>query len=107
MVLSAEVISTFLEPLVQLGFAGFSVALLWIIVWMHKENRKERRDANEDRKQDRDSLVKILLETNKTIAGNSEIISAVGTQVGESQKMLQTLNDRMLARPCIAKHLNV
>ena len=75
----------FLNPMIQYGFAGFSGVLLVIIVWLIRR------------------LLDVLRENNKVIIGNTSAISEVRKLTEEELKLLRTINDRLLMRPCIAK----
>jgi len=78
------------NPAIQWGFAGFCLILLGIVVWMVKnlqiaygENRK------------------LLAETVKVIADNTQAIKAVDQGQSDSKNVLIELKTELLRRPCL------
>lgn len=73
------------SPLLQYGFAGFSMALLVVLVWMIR------------------NLMQVLKDTSRIIDQNSEVIrQVVAGQNGATQE-IRFLRDELLKRPCLAK----
>ena len=73
------------SPVIQGGFAVFSVFLLGIIVWLIKQ------------------LLKVLGETNTVLAGNTKAIEAIGTGTSETQRLMADIRDQLLTRPCLVR----
>jgi hypothetical protein len=67
---------------IQLGFAGFSVILVVVIVWLIGR------------------LLKVLAESNKVIAGSTTAIALLSTSATESKQLLVEVKDGLLSRPC-------
>ena len=74
-----------MTPVIQFGFAGLSLILIAIIVWLIRQ------------------LLTLLGETNKIIAANTAAISGIAVQVADELRLLRTTHDLLLARPCIAR----
>jgi len=73
------------NPIIQCGFAGLSVVLLGIIVWLIKQ------------------LLAVLKETNKVIGENTKTIGTLNTSSRDELLVLRDIQGKLLARPCIAK----
>jgi hypothetical protein len=81
-----------LSPIFQYGFAGMSGVLLLILWWLISR------------------LLALLKETNGIIAANTTAILNVGSttaevkaMTGDELKLMRIVNERLLARPCIAR----
>jgi len=74
-----------MNPIMQWGFAGLSVVLMAIIVWLIRE------------------LLAILKETNQVIATNTQAIQTVDDHSCEALKVTIECKDELLKRPCIAR----
>ena len=74
-----------LTPTLQYGFAGFSLILVGIIVWLIKR------------------LLGVLEANNQIIADNTTAIRDIATTTSDEMKLVRSLHDKILARPCIAK----
>ena len=72
-------------PLLQYGFAGFSLILVAIIVWLIRR------------------LLAVLDQTNSIIAQNTSAVRDVSRATTEETAIVRQLYDKMLARPCIAR----
>lgn len=70
-------------PIIQYGFAGFCIVLIFIIVWLI--NR----------------LLTVLEKTNEVISRNTETIARVLTSSADMMKILRSTHDRLLSRPCL------
>jgi len=70
-------------PIIQYGFAGLSVVLIVIIVWLIAK------------------LLKLLGQTNAIIAANTEAIRDVDERTRDEMKLMRTVHDKLLARPCL------
>ena len=74
-----------LEPMIQYGFAGFSAVLIGIIVWLIRR------------------LLDVLEKTNTIIAANTAAIRDVSKMTNDELKLLRTVHERLLQRPCMAE----
>jgi hypothetical protein len=74
-----------MSPIIQYGFAGFSLILLGVLIWLIRE------------------LLKVMKENNKIIAANTLAIIAVDKHSMETLNILVEVKDTLLQRPCIAK----
>ena len=70
-------------PYMQLGFAGLSVVLLGIIVWLIRR------------------LLGILDHNNQIIAANTNAITELRKTTAEELEVIRDLRERMLQRPCL------
>jgi hypothetical protein len=70
-------------PLIQLGFAGFSLLELAIIVWLVRE------------------LIQVLKANNAVLADHNELMRALTTKVGTVEELTGETRDKLLSRPCI------
>ena len=70
-------------PWIQFGFAGFSIVLVGIIVWLIKR------------------LLAILQQTNDIIAANTNAICEVGKMTKVQSELVRTVHDQLLSRPCL------
>lgn len=75
-----------MSPLLQYGFAGFSIILLCILVWLINK------------------LLKVLKDTNEVIAKNTMAIKQVDKDTAEAKDVAIECKDLLLSRPCIAKY---
>lgn len=80
-----ETTRMFLEPVVQYGFAGLSVGLLAFIAWLVKR------------------LMSLLESTTTVIQANTNVIQCLRDDSDEIRDIVVSLNNKLLARPCIAK----
>ncbi|NQT38784.1 MAG: hypothetical protein HQ581_14915 [Planctomycetes bacterium] len=71
------------SPVMQAGFAAFSVILLVIIVWLIKQ------------------LLKVLGDNNEVLAGNTAAIKAVVDSATDTKVLMKEIRDQLLQRPCL------
>ena len=71
------------SPVIQGGFAVFSLALLGVNVWLVKQ------------------LLRVLADTNRVIAGNTRAIESVAGVSHDSKQLIAQLRDELLRRPCL------
>lgn len=71
------------SPVIQYGFAGFSVLLLMMIVWLVKQ------------------LLRVLQETNEIIRRNTEALNSMNATAMRSRELMDSIHDCLLARPCL------
>ena len=76
------------KPVAQLGFAGFALILLVIVVWQFRE------------------LIQLLKENNKVLSAMTETMNLTQEKLRESVQLQVDVKDRLLARPCIRKFEN-
>lgn len=69
-----------MTPLIQYGFAGFSVILLGIIVWLIGR------------------LLQTLQRNIEVIAHNTDTIEVLGKDLTEMRGVLRIVNERMIAK---------
>lgn len=74
-----------MTPLLQYGFAGFSLILLAVLVWLIRE------------------LLIVLKANNKVIAENTQAIKSVDKNTTNTFGIMVEIKDELLKRPCIAK----
>lgn len=74
-----------LQPVLQYGFAGLSVGLLGFIAWLVKR------------------LMGLLESTTTVIQANTNVIQCLRDDSDEIRDIVVSLNNKLLARPCIAK----
>ena len=74
-----------MNPIIQCGFAGLSVILLAFLAWLVKR------------------LIIILEKTTNIIKENTNVINSLKEESGEVKDLVIDLNNKLLARPCIAK----
>lgn len=77
--------SIIMSPLLQYGFAGFSLILLGVLVWLIRE------------------LLAVLKANNKVIAENTQAIKTVDKNTSDTFGIMVVIKDELLKRPCIAK----
>jgi len=77
--------TTIMGPVIQYGFAGFSLILLAILVWLIRE------------------LLTVLKTNNRVIAENTQAIKYVSTITKNTFGIMVEIKDELLKRPCIAK----
>jgi len=77
--------TSIMSPLIQYGFAGFSLILLAVLIWLIRE------------------LLSVLKENNKVIAENTHAINSVDKSTKETFGIMVEIKDELLKRPCIAK----
>ena len=77
--------SVIMSPLIQYGFAGFSLILLVVLVWLIRE------------------LLSVLKENNRVIAENTNAIETVDKSTVNTFGIMVEIKDELLKRPCIAK----
>lgn len=90
--METQAVSALLTPIIQFGFAGFSVVLLGIIIWLIR------------------MLVQLIRDVQKVILGNTEALNALHAHENENIKitqqtlsLLRDTHDKIISRPCIAK----
>ena len=76
------------KPVAQLGFAGFAIILLAIVVWQFRE------------------LIKLLKENNQVLARMTDTMNLTQEKLRESVDLQIDVKDKLLARPCIRKFEN-
>ena len=74
-----------MSPLIQYGFAGFSLILLGVLIWLIRE------------------LLLVLKENNRVIAENTQAIKSVDKNTTNTFAIMVEIKDELLKRPCIAK----
>jgi hypothetical protein len=81
-----------MSPIFQYGFAGMSAILLAILWWLISR------------------LLTLLKDTNAIIAANtlaiqnvSAVVNEVKTMTGDELELTRGVNNKLLARPCIAR----
>ncbi len=74
-----------MSPLIQYGFAGFSIVLLGVLIWLTRE------------------LLSVVKESNKVIAENTRAIISVDKNTTNTFEIMVEIKDELLKRPCIAK----
>jgi len=77
--------SVIMSPLIQYGFAGFSLILLAVLIWLIRE------------------LLSVLKENNRVIAENSQAIKSVDKSTKDTFGIMIEIKDQLLTRPCIAR----
>ncbi|KKL73174.1 hypothetical protein LCGC14_2077560 [marine sediment metagenome] len=82
-------------PWMQLGFAGLSVVLLAIIVWLIRMIRTLIVQ-----------LLGILDQNNQIIAANTHAITELRKTTAEELKLIRDLRDKMLQRPCLSDRIH-
>ena len=70
-----------MSPLIQYGFAGFSLILLGVLIWLIRE------------------LLGVLKENNKVISENTAAIRMVDKNTTDSFKIMVEIKDQLLQRP--------
>lgn len=83
--MNETVTTNLMNPIIQYGFAGFSVILLGILIWLVRE------------------LLKVLKENNKVIATNTAAIVQVDEHTRNTLAVSIECKNELLQRPCIAK----
>jgi hypothetical protein len=73
------------RPIMQLGFAGFALILLVIVVWQFRE------------------LIKLLKENSHVISRMTDTMNLTQEKLRESVDLQVEVKDKLLARPCIRK----
>jgi hypothetical protein len=68
---------------IQLGFAGFSLILLAVIVWLTSR------------------LLRVLGDSNKVVSGNTEAITLLTASASETKTLMIEMKDSLLSRPCL------
>ncbi len=81
-----------MSPVIQYGFAGFSVVLLGIVVWMFKQWQGMH-----------DGQLGLQRDTNKIIADNTTAIREVCMATAKQTSMLEEQKELLLTRPCVAE----
>ena len=80
------------NPAIQYGFAGFSVILIGIIVWLIKQLLQVIKDAN-----------KVIAGNTKMIADNSEAVREQSRLILDTIKLNRKVHDRLLTLRCFAE----
>lgn len=83
-----------MDPILQFGFAGLSVVLLGILVWLVKQFLAAIQRHNE-------ALVEVVKDTTEVIKDNTAAIAAVGAKDDEQLEILREMEKRLLTRPCL------
>jgi len=83
--MNEQITTNLMTPIMQYGFAGFSVILLGILIWLVRE------------------LLKVLKENNKVIATNTAAIVQVDEHAKNTLAVSIECKNELLKRPCIAK----
>ena len=78
-------VSNIMQPVIPFGFAGLSVLLLVILVWLIRE------------------LLGVLKENNRVIAINTQAIQAVDSHAVDALAISIENKNLLLSRPCIAR----
>lgn len=73
------------SPMIQGGFAIFSLLLLGINVWLVKQ------------------LLRVLRDNNRVIAGNTRAIESVARIAGDTRELMQEIRDELFRRPCLLR----
>lgn len=74
-----------MSPIIQYGFAGFSLILLGVLIWLVRE------------------LLAVMKENNRVIAANTLAIAAVDKHSSDALDVVIEVKDKLLERPCMAK----
>lgn len=72
-----------LTPTLQYGFAGFSLVLVGVIVWLIRQ------------------LLRVLNQNNRVISGNTAAIVAVTKDTSETKQEVRQLREELLKRTCL------
>ena len=72
-----------LTPTLQYGFAGFSLILVGVIVWLIRQ------------------LLRVLNQNNKVISGNTAAIVAVTRDTQETKTEVRQLREELMKRTCL------
>jgi len=83
--MDAQAMTTVMNPVMQWGFAGLSVILLIILVWLIRE------------------LLAVLKENNRVISTNTQAIQTVDGHAKNTLDIAVELKNELLKRPCIAR----
>lgn len=97
------------EPLIQYGFAGFSLILLAMLLWVLKGAQRES-------KENRDLVVGLMQDNQEILQDTITAINELTAALRESQRhdqqsgqllrdllsLARTTHDRLISRPCIA-----
>lgn len=81
-----EIMNSLLSPVIQYGFAGMTVIMTGVVVWLIR------------------NLLMVLKDNGKIIEQNTSAIVNVGLCANKSLETMEDLKEKMLARPCIAKY---
>jgi len=76
----------FLTPIVQYGFLGFSGVLLGILVWLIRR------------------LLSVLERNTEVIANSISTTDNLTHMVAELLTLNRTVHEKLISRPCIARH---
>ena len=74
---------TTMSSYIQYGFAGFAFLLLALVFWMIRR------------------LLRVLEDTNKVVANNTQVSVAVQETARETRELLIDIKDQLLSRPCL------
>ena len=80
-------------PIVQCGFAGLCFVLLVVVVWLTRQLIRLMEKNGE-----------VMSQVGKIIEANTKAVSEVGALSGQTLSLLREVNNKFLARPCIARH---
>ena len=83
-----------MSPVIQYGFAGLSVVLLSILVWMVKSFLAEIKES-------RTAYIAVAKETTEAFSNHTEALHDIKAEVNRSAGLLTDVRDRLLERPCI------
>ena len=80
-----EVATSILDPIMQLGFAGMSVVLIGVIVFMIR------------------SLLKTLDKVSGIISENTKALTELTIMTRNEAILVRSVHDKLISRPCIAR----
>lgn len=80
-----EPTTSIMNPVMQWGFAGLSVVLLIILVWLIRE------------------LLQVLKDNNAVIATNTQAIQKVDKRCEDTLNVAIEVKDELYKKPCIAR----
>lgn len=73
---------TAMSPIIQFGFAGFSMLLLGLIFWLVRK------------------VLEVLQETNTVIQANTSAIQRLVEGSEDELSLMRKIYDRLISRPC-------
>lgn len=83
--MDAQATTSIMNPLIQFGFAGLSIILLGILVWLIRQ------------------LLDVLKENSRVISMNTQAIKEVGDTAKSTLDLSIEMKNELLRRPCIAQ----
>lgn len=84
-----QVTTSIMNPVIQWGFAGLSIVLLGILVWLIKQ------------------LLNVMDKNNEVIAANTQAIQRVDGHAEDTLEVAVELKNELYKRPCLAKFTQV